>query len=138
MELLEGTEVRRLTDCPELPRMLMFKLTENLAAGAGPYTITDAVRGWTVDEEGGYNPETLSGLHFSQVVWKNTAELGCANNICPPDGTFPVEYGVRTLPSAFVRWSDSWMLYRTIHSSRASITHPAMLSVNSSAPPVPI
>jgi uncharacterized protein YkwD len=54
---------------------------ENLATGASP---TDVVNSWCAEEEK-YNPETGqcrdgnpdSCGHYTQIVWKNTTQLGC-------------------------------------------------------------
>lgn len=64
---------------------------ENLAAGTGNYTITDAVNDW-VSEAPQYNPSNPVASHFTQVVWKSTTQLGCAVAAC--NGIFPSNYGV--------------------------------------------
>ncbi|KAJ7154736.1 CAP domain-containing protein, partial [Mycena filopes] len=61
-------------------------LGENLAAGTGNFSITDAVKAWT-DEVSEYNPKSPQPSHFTQVVWKATHQIGCAVQIC--DGIFP-------------------------------------------------
>ena len=62
----------------------MLDLTENLAAGTGEYTVIGGVDAWA-DEVEVYNPEdpeNHQALHFTQVVWKGTTELGCAFVTC--------------------------------------------------------
>jgi pathogenesis-related protein 1 len=61
---------------------------ENLFMGtAGYYGVADAVKGW-VDEKKYYKGETLTSGnwhasgHYTQVVWKDTKELGCAKIAC--------------------------------------------------------
>ena len=102
---LELSETRRRTDRPRLHKMLTVDPTENLSAAAGGgFTVTAAINAWT-DESGFYdpqdpiNPET-SG--FTQVVWKDTKELGCAFVDCPAGTILPADYGVRTFPPAVV------------------------------------
>ncbi|KAL7002931.1 hypothetical protein U1Q18_004089 [Sarracenia purpurea var. burkii] len=66
---------------------------ENIAAGWGyEFTALDAVKLW-VDEKPYYNYElnTCIGaecLHYTQVVWRNTAEIGCARVRCRTGGWF--------------------------------------------------
>lgn len=88
-------------------------LGENLAAGTGSgYGIPQAIGSWT-DEvcefipnslTGGfsridymstaqYNPNEPQASHFTQVVWKSTTEVGCAEQDC--SGIFPSSFGVR-------------------------------------------
>ncbi|KAN0128370.1 CAP domain containing protein [Lactarius tabidus] len=64
---------------------------ENLAAGTGNYTITNAVDDW-VSEASQYDPSNPVASHFTQVVWKSTTQLGCAVAAC--NGIFPSSYGV--------------------------------------------
>ncbi|EIW77340.1 PR-1-like protein, partial [Coniophora puteana RWD-64-598 SS2] len=64
--------------------------TENLAAGTGDYTITDAINGWD-NEESQYNPSSPQYSHWTQVVWKGTHQLGCAEATC--NGIFDPKYG---------------------------------------------
>ncbi|KAL5535348.1 hypothetical protein ACEPAF_3442 [Sanghuangporus sanghuang] len=55
---------------------------ENLAAGTGDaYGITSAVTSWT-NEVSEYNPSSPSASHFTQVVWKGSTQLGCAETTC--------------------------------------------------------
>ncbi|KAL5495451.1 hypothetical protein ACEPAI_914 [Sanghuangporus weigelae] len=55
---------------------------ENLAAGTGDaYGITSAVTSWT-NEVSEYNPSNPSASHFTQVVWKGSTQLGCAETTC--------------------------------------------------------
>ncbi|KAF9654339.1 PR-1-like protein [Thelephora ganbajun] len=65
---------------------------ENLAAGSGGYTVTDAINGWT-GEAKDYNPGNPVPSHFTQVVWKSTTEVGCAVITCPPGSIFDASYG---------------------------------------------
>ncbi|KAH6911098.1 CAP domain-containing protein [Coprinopsis sp. MPI-PUGE-AT-0042] len=53
---------------------------ENIAAGAGRFTISGVVAGW-LDECTYYDEGTT---HFTQVVWKNTTRLGCFTATCNP------------------------------------------------------
>jgi hypothetical protein len=39
------------------------------------------------------NPEAEATLHFTQMVWKSTKQLGCAYVNCAPGTIFPSEYG---------------------------------------------
>ncbi|KAF7306661.1 SCP domain-containing protein [Mycena indigotica] len=59
---------------------------ENLAAGTGSYSISEAVKDWT-DEVTDYNPGNPKPSHFTQVVWKATTQIGCAVQTC--SGIFP-------------------------------------------------
>ncbi|KAM5541308.1 hypothetical protein V8D89_004862 [Ganoderma adspersum] len=64
---------------------------ENLAAGTGDaYGIPSAVKSWT-DESSQYNSQSPQPSHFTQVVWKNSKQLGCAVQSCA--GIFPPQYG---------------------------------------------
>ncbi|KDQ63810.1 hypothetical protein JAAARDRAFT_76028 [Jaapia argillacea MUCL 33604] len=66
---------------------------ENLAAGTGgAYGIAAAIKSWT-DEVSEYNPHNPQPSHFTQVVWKNTKQVGCALKVCPPGSIFPSQYG---------------------------------------------
>jgi len=63
---------------------------ENLAIGTS-LSCEEAVDLW-VDEESEYPPGGVPGFsqatgHFSQVVWKNTLQVGCAFKRCP-NGNF--------------------------------------------------
>lgn len=61
---------------------------ENLFYGtAGYYTAADAVDAWG-EEKSDYNynsnkckPGKMCG-HYTQIVWKNTAKVGCAKVVC--------------------------------------------------------
>jgi len=79
--------------------MLMFKLTENYAGG-GTLNITNAIDMWG-GEQDEYQPGKDTGLHFSQVVWKSTKELGCASVTCP-GSLVGLPEGVRALPPTFI------------------------------------
>ncbi|KAI5122586.1 hypothetical protein M0805_004802 [Coniferiporia weirii] len=63
---------------------------ENLAAGTGSYSITDAVQSWT-NEASEYDPSNPVPSHFTQVVWKATTQVGCAVQTC--SGIFAASYG---------------------------------------------
>lgn len=52
---------------------------ENLAAGqSNIFAVIDAFMSEIPD----YNPNSPSGSHFTQVVWKNTQRVGCAVTMC--------------------------------------------------------
>jgi len=55
---------------------------ENIVAGTGNFPITAAVATFVQDQDQ-YDPANPSYLHFTQVVWKSTTELGCAVAQCP-------------------------------------------------------
>lgn len=64
---------------------------ENLAAGTGSsYDIAAAVKSWT-DEVSQYDPGNPQPSHFTQVVWKASTEVGCAEQDC--DGIFAASFG---------------------------------------------
>ena len=57
---------------------------ENLAGRSGDLSGTEAVNMW-VEEQANFNydsntcsGEQYSSLHYTQVVWRNSARLGCA------------------------------------------------------------
>ena len=57
---------------------------ENLAGSSGDLSGTEAVNMW-VEEQANFNydsntcsGEQYSSLHYTQVVWRNSARLGCA------------------------------------------------------------
>ena len=61
---------------------------ENLFMGTlGYYTVIDGVKSWE-KEKTGYSGEFLNSAnwrntgHYTQIVWRNTTELGCATTIC--------------------------------------------------------
>jgi len=55
---------------------------ENIATGSGDMSISSAITMWT-DESSSYTPDNPgNSLHFTQVVWKATTQLGCASATC--------------------------------------------------------
>ncbi|KAJ8083118.1 hypothetical protein AAF712_007229 [Marasmius tenuissimus] len=50
---------------------------ENLSTGTGDFGIDAAVKLWT-DEAGDYNPSNPQYSHFTQMVWKESTQVGCA------------------------------------------------------------
>jgi hypothetical protein len=92
-------------------RLISGKL-ENLAAGTGSdYGIPEAIKSWT-DEVSkytklyhlcihfdhrteDYDPANPVASHFTQVVWKNSKQVGCAVALC--DGIFDPKFGVRNV-----------------------------------------
>ena len=66
---------------------------ENLAGSTGDLSGTDAVRLW-VNEKADYNYGSNTCAagkvcgHYTQVVWRNSARLGCAKVRCSNGGTF--------------------------------------------------
>jgi len=67
---------------------------ENIVAGTGNFQITAAVATFVQDQDQ-YDPANPSYLHFTQVVWKSTTELGCAVAQCP--GLFDNTIGIPSL-----------------------------------------
>ncbi|GAA97445.1 uncharacterized protein L969DRAFT_17347 [Mixia osmundae IAM 14324] len=55
---------------------------ENIVWGSG-YTPLELIRDWEAEgpQHGAYN-------HYTQMVWKSTKTLGCAQKACPGDTTF--------------------------------------------------
>ena len=72
---------------------------ENLAAAAPPgaKTNTQVVRDW-VDESADYSYDKnncASGKvcgHYTQVVWRNTTQVGCATVICTKNSPFGTQF----------------------------------------------
>ncbi|PTQ32518.1 hypothetical protein MARPO_0097s0005 [Marchantia polymorpha] len=70
---------------------------ENIYWSSGPSTPADAVQAW-VSEEAYYDyatnscsaPEGESCGHYTQVVWRDTAALGCGSATCPSGALFVV------------------------------------------------
>ncbi|PPQ77650.1 hypothetical protein CVT25_011084 [Psilocybe cyanescens] len=54
---------------------------ENIAAGTGAFPIAAAVASFVADKDQ-YDSANPTYLHFTQVVWKSTTEVGCAVNQC--------------------------------------------------------
>ncbi|KAF9569261.1 PR-1-like protein [Agrocybe pediades] len=67
---------------------------ENIVAGTGVFPISAAVATFVQDQDK-YDPANPSYLHFTQVVWKSTTELGCAVARCP--GLFDNSIGLASL-----------------------------------------
>ena len=65
----------------------------NLAAGTGSFDAKAAVTLFMSDAAA-YNPEDPTLSHFTQVVWKNTTELGCAASRCDSIFDQPATYHV--------------------------------------------
>jgi len=71
---------------------------ENLFKGTvGYYTVADAVDSWAGEKQD-YNYEgnkcakdKVCG-HYTQIVWQNTTEVGCAKNICDGSVTWVCNY----------------------------------------------
>ncbi|BFI17439.1 pathogenesis-related protein 1 [Marchantia polymorpha subsp. ruderalis] len=70
---------------------------ENIYWSSGPSTPADAVQAW-VSEEAYYDYATNSCSaiegescgHYTQVVWRDTAALGCGSATCPSGALFVV------------------------------------------------
>ncbi|CAN1173040.1 Pathogenesis-related protein PR-1 [Linum perenne] len=69
---------------------------ENIFWGQGQsWNVTDAVRGWAV-QEGWYNygsNSCMTGrdcLHYTQLVWRSTKQVGCARVKCRNGDTYVV------------------------------------------------
>ncbi|KAK7002505.1 PR-1-like protein [Favolaschia claudopus] len=75
---------------------ILGPLGENLAAGTGVYSVSDAVRYWN-NEKPSYDPMNPQPSHWTQVVWKETTDLGVISEInvyaCPAGVIFP-GYGI--------------------------------------------
>ena len=57
-------------------------LGENIIAGSGRFGVSDAFEAFIGDRDT-YNRDEGSYLHWTQVVWKSTTEIGCAVQRCP-------------------------------------------------------
>ncbi|GAA6008952.1 uncharacterized protein JCM10292_006574 [Rhodotorula paludigena] len=72
---------------------------ENLAASAGSgvtiNTALQGIRAWEA-EAPEYDPNNPVYSHFTQMVWKSTTQLGCAQVSCPAGSIFPAQYGVNS------------------------------------------
>jgi pathogenesis-related protein 1 len=66
---------------------------ENLAAGSGNFPISSGIKAWT-DEESSYDPNNPQPSHYTQVVWKGSKQLGCAETTCAPGTIFDPKFGV--------------------------------------------
>ncbi|KAL5707214.1 hypothetical protein ACHQM5_025291 [Ranunculus cassubicifolius] len=70
------------------------KYGENLAGSTGSLTYVDSVNMWVAEEQNyDYSSNTCPGGdgvcgHYTQVVWKNTANVGCGGVVCDNGGTF--------------------------------------------------
>lgn len=65
----------------------------NLAAGTGTFDAAAAVTLFMSDASS-YDPTNPTLSHFTQVVWKNTTELGCAAASCDSIFDQPATYHV--------------------------------------------
>ncbi|PCH40854.1 PR-1-like protein, partial [Wolfiporia cocos MD-104 SS10] len=65
----------------------------NLAAGTGTFSATAAV-GLFMSDESSYSPENPTYSHFTQVVWKDSTQLGCASALCDSIFDLPATYHV--------------------------------------------
>ena len=65
----------------------------NLAAGTGAFDAKAAVALFMSDAAA-YDPANPTLSHFTQVVWKNTTELGCAAALCDSIFDQPATYHV--------------------------------------------
>ncbi|KAJ7851926.1 CAP domain-containing protein [Mycena olivaceomarginata] len=61
---------------------------ENLAAGTGAYSISSAIQEW-IQESDTYDPDDPQASHWTQVVWKATTDVGCAESTCGAGVIFP-------------------------------------------------
>jgi len=62
---------------------------ENLAQGYS--SISASVAGWNAESKD-YNPEKPDYSHWTQVVWKDTTQLGCAVTECKGGALYACEY----------------------------------------------
>ncbi|CCL98572.1 uncharacterized protein FIBRA_00573 [Fibroporia radiculosa] len=75
------------------PSTLGVSAGANLAAGTGLFAPYQAVDEFMTDLSQ-YNPQDPSYLHSTQVLWKNTTQLGCANAQCSNILDEPATYHV--------------------------------------------
>ncbi|KEP51155.1 fruiting body protein Sc7, partial [Rhizoctonia solani 123E] len=64
---------------------------QNLYVGTGNPTPADAIGAWN-SESKDYNPENPQPSHWTQVVWKESTEVGCALKQCAPGTIFNAKY----------------------------------------------
>lgn len=106
-------------------------LAENVAIAS---SVTEAVAGIWEKERTLYYAKDFNHVYtnFTQIIWKNTKEVGCAVGICGP-GSFDPHH-VCTLSPPLTRRSDLWMPCRLSVTSRASIAHVVTFPVKPRTP----
>lgn len=123
----EISEVRCLTDCPYPPGILTFEPTVN---GAIASSVTDATRLWYKEAKLFDTKSTNNAYtNFTQIIWRNTKQVGCAIAQCGPGTLDP--HNVRTLSPTFVSQPDLRLPYRPSLSLRAFIAHLAIFPADS-------